>query len=265
MDLSSLLCRFRPVSIAETSGKLSALRFAHTRWLEIEPDLGFLEFMEKTPTTVRGQIFGSASHDYYTTTLLSCITQVERDIDTFAAAVLNRVILQLNFQTRFIGSRGAPEVLVFDGSRAIFETAMANGNAVLGFHVAADAPSPSPKWSECSHINLAAGALFRRPVEEIPAAMKVLGRGRIGCIGVVLEDDVTAMDTAAYQSLRPFFGSDSFFLLAGGVKRVLRAAARLEAAHHGARISSRIYDTDDGERRAVIVASGLSVMPMLDV
>ena len=266
MDLSTLLCRLGPVTAAEASAKVQALRFAHAQWLDIEPEVDFLGFVKRTPSTVLGQVFGSAGHDYYATTLLSCVAQAGGGIDTFGAAVLNRIILQLNFQTRFIGLRGAPEVFVFDGPRPMFEAAMANGNAILGFQIGVEALFPAPAWSGCSHINLALGALFRRPVEDIPSAMGVLGRTRIGCIAVMLDEgDAVAINGDRHQGLEAFFGSDTFVVLVGSAGRVLKAAAHLEADHHKARIAMRIYNTDDGEQRAVMVASGITQMPKLDI
>ena len=261
-----MLCGLRPVSTAETRSKLHALQFAHAKWSEVEPDVDFPTFVKKTPKSLLGQIFGSAGHDFYATTLLSCIAQSDGGFDTFAAAVLNRIILQLNFQTRFIGSRGAPETFVLDGPASLFKSAMANGNAILGFKIGSDLDSTAPRWSGCSHIDLAMGALFHRPVEAIPAAMEVLGRKRIGCIGLVLEQGETGgvKDQDRYACLDAHFQPDAFFVVVGSGKRALRAASALEAAHPEARIVARIYDTDEDERRAVVVASGLARMPKLE-
>ena len=266
MDLSSLLCRLGPVTAAKAPSKAQALRFAHAQWSVVEPDVDFLSFIRRTPKTVMGQVFGSAGHDYYTTTLLSCVAQSGGGVDTFGAAVLNRIILQLNFQTRFIGSRGAPEVFVFDGPRPMFDTAMANGNAILGFQIGDEAPSPAPAWSGCSHINLDPGALFRRLVEDIPSAMGVLGRTRIGCVATMLDEDGgKRIEADAYRCLGSFFGTDTFVVVIGVAGRVLRTVVDLETAHPQARIATRIYATDEGEQRAVMVASGLAKMPRLDV
>lgn len=266
MDIASLLCGLRPACAAAQRAKLRALQFAHARWAEIEPEIEFGAFVKRIPASIRGQVFGSPAHDFYTSALLSCVAQKSGAFDAFAAAALNRLVLQLNFQTRFIGSRGAPETFVLDGARELFAPSMANGNAILGFQISQDTSWTSPEWSRCAHIDLAEGALFSRPLDAIHDVMQALQRTRIGCLALALPDEQSPVIKLRdrYASLRANFRSDTYLVVLGPARRVLQAAAALEGKSASAVISSRVYD-DVGDQRAIVIASGMDGIPKVDV
>ena len=174
--------------------------------------------------------------------------------------------MQLNFQTRFIHSGGSPEILVLDGAPELFSLAMANGNAVFGFLVDEDSTPKIPEWANCSHIDISAGALFWRKLDNFPGLMQSVLRDRIGCLALHLPcggGDVTINTRERYAHITANFFDDSYFVLMGGATAVLTAAATMERAEPEARIVLRVYDDDMGERRAILIATGLSSIPEL--
>jgi hypothetical protein len=268
LDLSTLLCGLAPTSPQDHQRKISALKFAHGKLREIEPELDFLDFVRGVPPSILGQTFGYSGEDFYFTALLSVAARDRADFDPVTAAVVNRIVLQMNFQTRFIGSRGLPEAFVHDGAPELFAPCMANGNVVIGFQVVAEDPNPRtpPKWAECSHIELATHAMLWRQLADVAPVMVDLGRSRIGCLALTLPvaDAGARIDTAErYASLSHLFHDDSFLVISAAAEVALKAVADLERAEPEARIVSRVYDASNGERRAVIVASGLSRLPSL--
>jgi hypothetical protein len=267
MDLSTLLCGLAPTTPYEQNRKLEALKFAYSRIQPIERELGLSEFIRQAPTSLLGQKFGAVGEDFYFTALLACATRDRRGIDTVVAAVLNRIVLMMNFQTRFIGSRGMPEVIVLDGDPQLFELAMANGNAVLGFCIEAEPTvRPPPKWAECTHIDLASHALMWRTLADVVPVVLSLGRTRVGCLALVLpivEAEPRIETAVRYKDFGGVFQQDAFFVLSAPAEVALAAAATLEEAEPSARIVSRVYIDDSGEHRAIIVASGLTAIPNL--
>ena len=266
MDLSHLLCGFKPLDATDRRRKREALLFAFERWKEIRPKVTLDEFMRLVPPTILGERLGSSANDYYITALMSCAAQSGDTFDSFAGAVLNRIVLQLNFQTRFIHSLGAPEILVLDGASELFPLALANGNAVFGFLVDENSAARIPEWSNCSHIDLSVGAMFWRRLDDFPGLMKSVQRDRVGCLALNIpngSDEAQISIHERFSVLATNFFNDSYFVLVGSPETVLSAASTLERSQPEARIALRVYDADTGERRAILVASGLSRLPEL--
>lgn len=268
MDLSTLICGLDAAGPEDQKRKLEALRFAHSNLLAIEPELSFGDFVRETPAAVSGQRLGPVGEDFYLTALLSCVARDRPDFDPVVAAILNRIVLQLNFQTRFIGTRGFPEVLILDGPAELFGPAMANGNVVIGFHMDPDPMTrPAPKWAECAHIEYSPNMLWR-VASDIGLVMRDLDRTRIGCLALVLPAPNAGPKINLAERYAPFADSlqdDGFFVLAGPSATVLGALAEIELSQPDARLVSRLYRAGSGEIRAILVASGLSHVPQLEL
>jgi len=269
MDLSTLLCGLAPTKDHENNRKLEALRFAHSKLQQITGKSSFSDFIRLLPKSLIGQKFGAVGEDFYFTALIACAIGDRLGVDPFVAAVLNRIVLMMNFQTRFIGSRGLPEVMVLDGDSRLFELALANGNVVLGICIEQEpAARETPKWAECSHIDLSSHALLWRTLADVVPVVKSLSRTRVGCLALTLPLAGVGprIETAnRYKDFVEVFQQDAFFVLSAPADVALAAAATLENDQPTARVVTRIYVDDDGERRAIIVASGLSTIPDLSL
>jgi hypothetical protein len=249
--------------------KVDALKFAHGKLTEVEPELTLDHFISHTPRAIIGQFFGAPGEDFYLTTLLSTVARDRPRFDPVAAAVLNRIVLQLNFQTRFLGSRGQPESFVLDGGEDLFAPAMANANVVLGICTGED-PNKGllPEWAKCSHVEFLQHTSLWRSMDQASPVMQALGRGRIGCLALILPLPGAGPNietSKRYSDLEKGFSDDSFFVLSAPVETALSAMTMIEEAEPEAHIISRVYVTDAGEHRAVVIASGLAAIPALNL
>ncbi|CAL1691823.1 hypothetical protein MMB232_01978 [Brevundimonas subvibrioides] len=258
MDISELISGFHAV---DTQGpapgrKQSAFKLAHK--LSGGADDDFHAFLGGVPRALTSGSLSSESMDNHFCALFGAALNGRRDADTFLAAILHALVLQLTYQGRH---RPAPEIYVLGrgGDQAVGEMGLLNSFGVPaycldeGYATQTDGPS---------RLTLSRGSF------EPATAPYVLGelaksQRQIGClaflgVGYDEADDAAMVDDV--RTLGSRVTSSSFFLFAGQANRIARIYSWLSAEHPQALLLPRFYWHDAGgaaELKGLLVVSGL--------
>lgn len=272
MDASSLLYGYRPAKPEDLHRKALALRSG----FEISRSRGYAgslkEFLDAAGT-VATHCFGNDGHDSYATTALSVVGAFQPGLDMFLAAVLNGIVVQMNFQSRQIieGVGGPPEVVVFEGQDGYFPVAMMHGNVTGGINISSDGtPFKIPDWAvDNPTLEIASGHVLSSHFDNIEHDIVNLGRNRIGAF-LVLPDTISGPVNIAqrFTSIARFATQHTIYCFAGGAEMVLAAADELNNKYPDISLDVRLYDVLIGgavEYRAIAIASGLSYLPDITI
>ena len=272
MDVSSLLFGYRPAQATDLRRKALALRsgygIAQMRGYE-----GALEAFVDAAGVAATHCFGNDGHDSYATTALSIIAAFQPGLDMFLAAVLNGIVLQLNFQTRQVidGVGGPPEVVVFEGIDAYFPIAMVHGNITGGLQVAQTGGAIDvPNWAQDNPaLEIATGHVIRSHIDHIAHDIAALGRNRIGALMLVLDPSSEPIAVAErFASIADFFTKHTVFCVAGNAEMVLTSANQMQRKYPDIHIDVRLYEAFVGgavEYRGIMVTYGLPQLPEISV
>jgi hypothetical protein len=275
MDLSAMIAGLGPLRPCDVENKLQALQYAYSRVVEEADETPgthshtFETFIQRLPPSLTARHLGGPADDFYFTSILACIAQEQSLIDPVMVAVINRIVLQLNYQTRFIGERGLSEALVLDGATDLLPAVMVNGNVVFGFAVAPiPQMAPLPGWAagRYRHISVLGNMLFHRTLPDIAPTIRSLQRDRIGCLALSLDygdDSLLGPLTDRYATLVDMLRSDSFIVLHGEPALIVDALAQAESAAPEAKITGKLYAGPQGEPKAVGILHGFSRMPAI--
>ncbi len=272
MDVNSLLFGFRPAGEADLHRKALALRsgfgMAQSRGYE-----GSLEDFLGAAGVVGTHCFGNDGHDSYATTALSVIAAFQPGMDLFLAAVLNDIVVQLNFQSRQVidGAGGPPEVVVFEGASEYFPVAMVHGNITGGLQVSLTGePLAMPDWARDNPaLEIATGHVIRSHPDHLEQDIEALGRNRIGAL-LLLPDASWGVVAIAerFASIARFVTKHTVFCIAGGAETILATADQLIAKYPDIQINVRLYEVPVGgavEYHGIIVAYGIAHLPDINV
>jgi hypothetical protein len=267
MDLASLLGGIRPLTASDLPRKEMALRAAYSN-IESTDTIAFEQFLTALPEVVAGACFGGDAEDFYLTSLLATASWAEPQLDAVAGAVLNHIVLQLNFMTRFMASADGPESVVLDGDPRLFPVAMANGNVVPGCQIAAE-EGCLPAWTSNSQVaKFNIGALRWVSLPEVPATLANIGRPRIGCLYTETSRSSGLNFQAKYGSLENNISEDTFYVVAGDSVSISECMRQLSRRYPSAKISTRFYYQEihmQFECRGIIVVTGISELPKLEL
>ena len=268
MDASSLLYGYRPVGPEDLHRKALALRsgfvIARARGYA-----GSLQEFVDAADTLATHCFGNDGYDAYATTALSVIAAFQPGLDMFLAAVLNDIVLQMNFQTRQVidGVGGQPEMVVFEGDNAYFPIAMVHGNVTGGLNVSADgAAFDLPDWARDNPaLEIATGHVLHSEPENLAANFVNLGRTRIGAL-LLIPDAVSGPIAIAerFATIAAYATQHTVYCFAGTAESILAATDELFGQYPDITLDVRLYDVQVGgalEYRAITIASGLAHLP----
>ena len=262
MDHSSLLYQISPLKSDRKISKYRALHYAWTKVLSLSKKLTFDQFLASVPTVVLNTQFGRNPDDVYLTSLLGAAGYFRPDVDCIYAALLNRIVLELNFQTRFLGSSPQAEAVVIDGEEVHFPFAMANGNVVAGVQIAAHSQDgPLPDWSELDHLDFQLHNLFARPLESVDTLLTEKGRTRIGCLAVTLpvSQDRELDFGERYKHLSEKISSDTMQIIRAPFEMGLCVLDEVRNNHPNARVESKVYaDPQKDDIIIIAIVTGVS-------
>lgn len=268
MDASSLLYGYRPAKSQDLHRKALALRSG----FEIARSRGYggsLHAFLDAAGVLGTHCFGNDGHDSYATTALSVVAAFQPGLDLFLAAVLNDLVVQMNFQSRQIidGVGGPPEVVVFHGHDSYFPIAMIHGNITGGLNVSTNpAPFEAPIWAhENPALEIATGHVLRSHPDNLAGDIANLGRNRIGAM-MLLPDATSGPIVIAerFASIAKFATKHTIYAFAGSAETVLAALDELHGKYPDMSMDVRLYDLPTGgglEYRAIAVASNLPHLP----
>lgn len=272
MDVSSLLYGYRPAVRADLHRKALALRSGFGV-AQAQGYDGSLHDFVAAAGTVGTYCFGNDGYDSYATTALSIIAAFEPGMDMFLAAVLNDIVVQLNFQSRQVidGVNGPPEVVVFDGAAEYFPVAMVHGNIIGGLQVSLTGePLDTPVWARNNPtLEIATGHVIRSHPDHLEQDIGALGRNRIGALLLVPEAASDPIAVAErFASIARLVTRHTVFCIAGSAEMIIVTADQLRTRYPEMHIDVRLYEAPVGsavEYRGVVVAYGLAKLPDLAI
>lgn len=272
MDVSSLLYGYRPATPQDLHRKALAFRsgfeIARSRGYE-----GALHAFLDAAGVLGTHCFGNDGHDSYATTALSVVAAFQPGLDLFLAAVLNNIVVQMNFQSRQIieGFGGPPEIVLFQGQDNYFPIAMMHGNVTGGIHVSTEpAPFAIPVWAHDNPaLEIATGHVLRSHPDNVVQDIINLGRNRIGAL-MLLPDAISGPIAIAerFASVARFATRHTIYAFAGSAETVLAAIDELHGRYPDMSLDVRLYDLPVGnglEYRAIAVASNLPHLPDITI
>lgn len=268
MDIASLLYGYRPLSEPNVASKTLSLRSAYSVLTDAGHDISTGQFVDVVSDIAEMQ-FGGGAADSYFTAFLSVAKFYDRGIDTFAGAVINSVLLDLNFQTRLSidGVIGSTEAALYEGDEGLFPVAMTHANVVVGFHVDGANENWPPEWATIHpSIEINRDNAVKASIEDLPTELARRGKDRIGAIIVAFPQRVGGINLAErYQPVAHMVSRHTMYAFAGSAEMILSIAAQFEGLGH-AKFDLRLYNHDVGnavEHRGVLVATGLSSIPAI--
>lgn len=262
MDHSSFIYQIKGLPEGQGKDKYNILRRA---WLTISryrEDLTFEKFCASIPTEVLNTKFGRDAEDIYFTNLIAMAGYFKPDIDAILASLLNRIVLELNFQTRFLNSGGKAEAFVLDGNESLFPIAMANGNAVAGIRISDDS-QVLPEWvSEIAGADYQRHLLYSTPFNQLPDVLKESDRHRIGCLAISLvEDGPSEIDfEQRYAAISTNLREDTYHVISAPRWLGLHVLKLLSEVHPEARVVSKAYACGYGQssvEKLVLIVTGV--------
>ena len=271
MDVSALLYGFRAAINADASGKGLALEAARRLLQRIDPHFPFEDHVKRSCSDVVGMRFGGDATDAYYTTLLTTIRDSIPHIDAFLGAVLNNIVLQLNFQTRLClnSVMGRTEAVVFEGSKEYFPVAMVHGNEVFGVHVTdlGQGEPALPGWAErYPEFELREPHLRRALPQEVSGLLAAAGRDRVGALLIVDPEpgvgELRIKDRYSY--LEGKVSRHTIYCLSGTPEQVLATGRGFAERYSDCIVRTRFYTRrQDGElaHRAVLVCENVPELP----
>lgn len=270
MDIASLLYGYRPLPQEGVASKTLSLRSAFSVLTDAGHDITTAQFVDVASHIAEMQ-FGGGAADSYFTAFLSVAKFYDRDLDAFAGAVINSVVLDLNFQTRLSidGVIGSTEAALYEGQEGLFPVAMTHANVVVGFHVDGAKENWPPEWATVHpSIEISRDNALKASIEDLPTELARRGKDRIGAVIVGFPQHTDAFNLAErYQAVAHMVSRHTMYAFAGSAEMILSIAAQLEALGH-ARFDLRLYSHDVGnavEHRGVLIASGLTSIPAISV
>lgn len=270
MDIASLLYGYRPLSEPNVASKTLSLRSAYSVLTDAGHDISTDQFVDVVSDIAEMQ-FGGGAADSYFTAFLSVAKFYDRGIDTFAGAVINSVLLDLNFQTRLSidGVIGSTEAALYEGDEGLFPVAMTHANVVIGFHIDGANENWPPEWATIHpSIEINWDNAVKASIEDLPTELARRGKDRIGAIIVAFPQRVGGFNLAErYQPVAHMVSRHTIYAFAGSAEMILSIAAQFEGLGH-AKFDLRLYNKDVGnavEHRGVLVATGLSSIPAISV
>lgn len=268
MDVRSLLYGYRAATREDLHRKALALRSGFTIAKSRGYEGSLPEFVE-TAGTLGTHCFGNDGHDSYVTTALSVVAVFQPIADLFMAAVMNSIVVQMNFQSRQVidGVSALPEVVVFDGAEDYFAPAMIHGNFTGGILIGDRSEAyEAPTWAQDNAtLEIATGHVIRSHIDHLGQNMESLGRSRIGALllsPVAMSRSIGVR--SRFDAIGPFTTKHTIYCFTGSAESVVATTEDLQRRHPEAGIDLRLYDISIGgalEYRAIAIAHGLSGLP----
>lgn len=275
MDVASLLYGYRPTSSQDEERKSNALEqtFAHLRLQDAALTLD--SFIEALPSQLLTHVFGSAAEDSFITGMMAGVSRHIPNLDVFAAAVMNAVVVEMNFQTRLAidGVFGPPEALVFAGDRALFPIAMAQGNETLGILESEQGQMFAvPGWLEqlVPEMSLKSDNLMECRRGDIAHTLTGLGRTRVGVV-IIAPESGGAASAELYNGLAEIgdlVTKHTIYCIADTAETIISAARSFQEINPAAEVKIRLYSVRCAgglEYRGVLVASGFTQWPSVSI
>ncbi|GAB7540209.1 glycosyltransferase family 61 protein [Burkholderia sp. 3C] len=266
MDSSYLLNNFREVGTQDEPRKRSALEYAYQ---VSRVDYSFDQFERKLSEFSKSYVFGGEADDYYYTSMLATFEQHEVDFDALFAAVLNKIVLQLEFQTRHFTSGHGPELLVCDAPKNMFYAAMANASTSAGVVLGEPSLRMMPEWtSNLPHIEYNYDNIHSRNLSELTVFAESLRR-KVGALAVSLPADVERFNLAErYAPFAHWVDENTTYVFCGKKTVVAKLKQELSDRYPDAVCHSLDYVLKSSaahEEKAILVVDGLSVLPDIEI
>lgn len=272
MDANSLLYGFRAAGPEDLRRKALSLWSGY----ELARTSGYVGSLDDFLDTIGfagTHCFGNDAFDSYATTALSVVAAFQPGIDIFLAAVLNDIVLQMNFQSRHMidGVSGPPEVVVFEGPNEYFPVAMVHGNITGGLQVTAETePFDIPLWARDNPaLEIAKGHVLRSHPNNVEQDFNNLGRNRIGALLLLPTAEMGRMSVATrFASIAKFATKHTIYCIAGAAEMVFAASEELRKKYPDIALSVRLYEFPVGgavEYRAIAIACGISELPDISI
>lgn len=271
MDVCALLYGFRTADVADASAKALALEAARASFLRHDPAFMFEEHVKRSCCDIVQSKFGSDAADAYFTHLFTIIRHDIQHIDAFLAAVLNTVVLELNFQTRLSldGVMGRPEAVVFEGTAEYFPVSMVHGNDVFGIQVT-DLPSNEtalPTWNiRHPELELREPHLRRILPQDVSGLLAATERDRVGALLIV--DPAAGIGdfriSDRYACLADKVSRHTIYCLSGSPEQIGKTAREIAERYPDCIVRTRIYVRRRGAEtslRAVLVCENVPELP----
>ncbi|MCF8467933.1 MAG: glycosyltransferase family 61 protein [Sneathiella sp.] len=269
MDARTLLYRCRSADEEDLPRKKIALRTAHAIAQAIDPSITASAFMDRAANVVK-RVYGGSAQDSYITTTMSLVSNFSENIDVYLAAVINALVVQLNFQTRIF--LDGNQFALFDGQDEYFALAMLHGNVTMGIHLTPEARQVTlPRWANISPaLEINADRMHHLPPDLVPIYQKANGCRSVGTVLVVNPSVDSGEFSLAerYSFLQGSVTQDTTFCVAGPAEMVFHAAADLQRMHPQAQLNLKAYRALFGraeEYRAIMLFSGLDAVPEIVV
>ena len=270
MDIATLLYGFRPATASAAARKTVALKTAAEMLRRHSPDVDALAHFNGVAASVIANQFGSDAEDAYFTSTLTLLMEELPHLDSFLAAVLNSIVLRMNFQTRLSrsGVMGAPEAIVYEGDLELFPAAMIHGNQTLGVHVTDASPTDDlPGWAKYYPvIELEPRHLHRVAPREVNGRLVSFGRDRIGALMVV--KPVAALGEFSLRSRYAYLDGmtsvDTLYVVAGPAEMTMAFARNALDRYPNCQVRMRLYPNAIGlacEYLGITIIHGIEELP----
>ncbi|VWB28770.1 hypothetical protein BLA14095_01095 [Burkholderia lata] len=266
MDSSYLVSNFRAVDNDGESRKRSALEYAYQVSGLI---CTFDQFLSKNSEFVKNYVFGGEADDYYFTSMLATFEQHETDLDAFFAAVLNKIVLQLEFQTRHFTSGYGPELFVCDAPKSHFRVAVANASTTAGLLFGDPAQQVLPEWAgNLPHIEYNFHNIHCRQLHDLGQFVESIRR-KVGALALSLPADVDQLKiTDRYAALAGWVDENTTYVFCGKKSVLQNVKRKLEEKYPHAVVQSREYTLNSSaarEEKAIVLVDGLSGLPDIEI
>lgn len=271
MDVASLLYGYRPALRHDQARKHLALEQTFTRLRRDGSKLLLDDYIDALPPQLLSHVFGSDAEDSFVTGMMAAVSVHVPNIDVFAAAVLNAVVVQMNFQTRLAidGVFGPSEAIVFVGDRALFPLAMAQGNLTLGMLQSEEGKMfDVPQWLDhcVAEASIKPENLIERRIGDMASTLRDLGRTRIGAVIIAPEHGKNATSNlfGDLTTIADLVTKHTIYCVAVPAETAVSAARNMQERYPHADIKLRLYSVavqGGVEHRGIIVASDLDELP----
>ncbi|QBQ98338.1 glycosyltransferase family 61 protein [Paraburkholderia pallida] len=266
MDSSYLLSNFRPVGKGDEQRKMSALEYAYQVSGLNYP---FDQFLRNSSEFVKSHVFGGEADDYYFTSMLATFEQHESDLDAFFAVVLNKIVLQLEFQTRHFTSGYGPELFVCDAPKSHFRVAIANASTTAGLLCSDPAQRVLPEWADnLPHIEYNFDNVHCRNIQELSHFAESIRR-KVGAVALSLPVDIDHLKISErFAALAGWVDENTTYVFCGKKSVLLAVKRKLEERYPHATVQCREYTLNSSaarEEKAIVLVDGLSGLPDIDI
>lgn len=260
MDISALMA-----SIGRTSNpRTKADQVQYIGRLLSLDDNSFSKFLDEIPSSILATRFGRGSEDAYFTALFADAFAAGGRFDPVLCAIVNHLVLELTYQTRFLYDESGPESVLFSGPIDDFLIGVANHNVIFGVYITdADARRlEHPSWTNTTRLlEINAGLLVECRYDGIKAALDANLRGKVGLIVCVLSDTQEIDFNKYFNDISDRVTEYTSYVVCGPAGKVCEFVASASRKYPTSKISVKIYNALEGDRnieKAIAVVQNIN-------